>query len=151
MEKNNNTNDSKSLKTFFLQRDENGERFGSGQWTDGVTLYVNRFRKADDGYIADVQIKTDETYVNKRGELRYAHKTIGVLKLTQDEATVIVDLPTGKERLTCAPKNVVSSKNNKAYIILNFGDDAHVQVNPYESELNTTNEEAIDSLVDMGL
>lgn len=136
------------LKVIFLQKDQNGQKFGSGEWTEGVNVYVNNFRKKADFVVADVDTKTDETYVNKAGKVCTKHKVCGIMQLTPEECTIIVDLNGVKEKLTCVPRNVVGKSNGKAYVVLDFnGDD---RVNPYESDLGLeqTNQEAIDAIPD---
>ena len=133
------------LKVIFLQKDQNGQKFGSGEWIDGVTVYVNNFRKKADFTVADVDIKTDETYVNKAGKVCNKHAVCGIMKVTPEEATIIVDLNGNKEKLTCVPRNVIGKKNGKPYIVLDFnGDD---RVNRYENDLGfSSNEEALDNM-----
>lgn len=132
-------------RVIFLQKDQNGQKFGSGEWIDGVTVYVNNFRKKADFTVADVDIKTDETYVNKAGKVCNKHAVCGIMKVTPEEATIIVDLNGNKEKLTCVPRNVIGKKNGKPYIVLDFnGDD---RVNPYENDLGfSSNEEALDNM-----
>lgn len=121
------------LKVIFLQKDPNGQKFGSGEWVDGVNVYVNNFRKKENFIVADVDIKTDETYVNKAGKVCNKHAVCGMLKMTPEECTIIVDLGGKKEKLTCTPRNVIGKRNNKPYVVLDFnGDD---RVNPYANEL----------------
>lgn len=133
------------LKVIFLQKDQNGQRFGSGEWIEGVNVYVNNFRKKGDALIADVDIKTDETYVNKQGKLCNRHKICGIMRLSAEECVAIVEINNVKEKLTCTPRNVIGKKNNKPYIVLDFnGDD---RTNPYETDLGFgSNEEALDNL-----
>lgn len=121
------------LKVIFLQKDPNGQKFGSGEWIEGVNVYVNNFRKKDAFTVADVDIKTDETYVNKAGKVCNKHTVCGMMKLTPEECTIIVDLNGKKEKLTCTPRNVIGKTNGKAYVVLDFNGDS--RVNPYESEL----------------
>lgn len=133
------------LKVIFLQKDQNGQKFGSGEWVEGVNVYVNNFRKKGDAVVADVDVKTDETYVNKQGKVCNRHKVCGIMRLTPEECTVIVDLNGKKEKLTCVPRNVIGKANGKAYVVLDFNGDG--RVNPYESELGfSSNEEALDNM-----
>lgn len=148
-------NEEKSkLKVLFLQKGQDGNRFGSGEWVDGVNVYINNFRKKGEATIADVDIKTDETYVNKQGKVCNRHKVCGIMRITPEECTIIVEMNGVKEKMTCTPRNVVGKKNGKAYVVLDFnGDD---RVNPYESDLGfESNEEALDSMAaaaeEMGL
>ena len=120
------------IKVLFLQRDPQGKRFGSGEWIDGVTIYINNFRTKENRMVADVDIKTDETYVNKQGKVCNRHKVCGILSLTQDEATIIVELDGKKEKLTCEPRKVTGRANGKEYLLLDF---ANERTNPYEADL----------------
>jgi hypothetical protein len=121
------------LKVIFLQKDPQGQRFGSGEWFEGTNVYVNNFRKKESFIVADVDVKTDETYVNKAGRVCNKHAVCGMMKLTPDECTIIVDLNGKKEKLTCVPRNVVGKTNGKPYIVLDFNGDS--RVNPYENDL----------------
>jgi hypothetical protein len=133
------------LKVIFLQKDQNGQRFGSGEWVEGVNVYVNNFRKKADAVVADVDVKTDETYVNKQGKVCNRHKVCGIMRLTPEECIIIVDLNGVKEKLTCVPRNVVGKSNGKAYIVLDFNGDN--RVNPYENDLGfSSNQEALDNM-----
>ena len=120
------------IKVIFLQRDPQGKRFGSGEWVEGVNVYVNNFRVKADRMVADVDMKTDETYVNKQGKVCNRHQICGMLSLTQDEALIVVEMNGKKERLTCAPRKVVGRTNGKEYLLLDFAD---TRTNPYESDL----------------
>lgn len=120
------------LKVIFLQRDPEGKRFGSGEWVDGVNVYINNFRTKENKMVADVDYKTDETYVNKQGKVCNRHQVCGILSLTQDEAVIIVDLNGKKEKLTCAPRKVIGKANGKEYLLLDFAD---TRTNPYEADL----------------
>lgn len=120
------------LKVLFLQRDPQGKRFGSGEWVEGVNVYVNNFRTKENKMVADVDVKTDETYTNKQGKVCNRHKICGILSLTQDEATIVVELDGKKEKLTCTPRKVVGRTNGKDYLLLDF---ANIRTNPYESDL----------------
>ena len=120
------------IKVIFLQRDPQGKRFGSGEWIEGVNVYVNNFRVKADRMVADVDMKTDETYVNKQGKVCNRHQICGMLSLTQDEAIIVVEMNGKKERLTCAPRKVVGRTNGKEYLLLDFAD---TRTNPYESDL----------------
>lgn len=120
-------------KVIFLQKDPNGQRFGSGEWTEGTMVYVNNFRKKESFTVADVDVKTDETYVNKAGKVCNKHSICGIMRLTPEECTIIVDLNGKKEKLTCTPRNVVGKSNGKAYVVLDFNGDG--RINPYENEL----------------
>lgn len=120
------------IKVIFLQRDPQGKRFGSGEWVEGVNVYVNNFRVKADRMVADVDMKTDETYVNKQGKVCNRHQICGMLSLTQDEAIIVVEMNGKKERLTCAPRKVVGRTNGKEYLLLDFAD---TRTNPYESDL----------------
>ena len=127
------TEEKNKYRVIFLQKDPNGQRFGSGEWAEGVNVYVNNFRKKGDFTVADVDVKTDETYVNKAGKVCTKHRVCGIMQLTPEECTIIVDLNGKKEKLTCTPRNVIGKSNGKAYVVLDFnGDD---RVNPYESDL----------------
>lgn len=132
-------------KVLFLQKDPTGKQFGSGEWTNGVTVYVNNFRKKNDALVADIDIKTDETYVNKAGKVCNRHKVCGIMRLTPEECVAVVEIDGHKEKLTCVPRNVIGKANGKPYVVLDFnGDD---RVNPYESDLGfDSNEEALDNL-----
>lgn len=120
-------------KVIFLQKDPNGQRFGSGEWTEGTMVYVNNFRKKESFTVADVDVKTDETYVNKAGKVCNKHSICGIMRLTPEECTIVVDLNGKKEKLTCTPRNVVGKSNGKAYVVLDFNGDG--RINPYENEL----------------
>lgn len=120
-------------KVIFLQKDPNGQRFGSGEWEEGTMVYVNNFRKKESFTVADVDVKTDETYVNKAGKVCNKHSICGIMRLTPEECTIIVDLNGKKEKLTCTPRNVVGKSNGKAYVVLDFNGDG--RINPYENEL----------------
>lgn len=130
------------LKVIFLQHDPNGQRFGSGEWTEGVNVYVNNFRKKNEVLVADVDVKTDETYVNKAGRVCTRHKVCGIMRLTPEECTIVVDLNGKKEKLSCTPRNVIGKTNNKAYVVLDFNGDT--RVNPYESDLGLSGPQEID-------
>ena len=52
--------------------------------------------------------------------------------MTQDEATIIVELNGTKDKLTCVPRKVVGRTNGKEYLLLDFADD---RTNPYEADL----------------
>lgn len=119
-------------KVIFLQRDPQGKRFGSGEWIEGVNVYVNNFRVKADRMVADVDMKTDETYVNKQGKVCNRHQICGMLSLTQDEAIIVVEMNGKKERLTCTPRKVIGRANGKEYLLLDFAD---TRTNPYESDL----------------
>lgn len=126
-------NEQNKTKVIFLQQDPRGQKFGSGEWVEGVNVYVNNFRKKESVLVADVDIKTNETYVNKAGRVCNKHSVCGMMKLTPDECTIIVDLNGKKEKLTCTPRNVIGKQNGKPYVVLDFnGDD---RVNPYEGDL----------------
>ena len=147
-------NENDGLKVIFLQKDPEGKRFGSGEWVKGTTVYVNNFRKKADATIADVDIKTDETYVNKQGKVCNRHKVCGIMRLTPEECTIVIDINGVKEKLSCEPRNVVGKKNNKPYVVLDFNGDT--RVNPYESDLGFgSNEETLDAMAaaaeEMGL
>lgn len=120
------------IKVIFLQRDPQGKRFGSGEWIEGVNVYVNNFRVKADRMVADVDMKTDETYVNKQGKVCNRHQICGMLSLTQDEAIIVVEMNGKKERLTCTPRKVIGRANGKEYLLLDFAD---TRTNPYESDL----------------
>lgn len=139
-----NENENKT-KVIFLQKDPNGQKFGSGEWVEGVNVYVNNFRKKADFTVADVDIKTDETYVNKAGKVCNKHAVCGIMKLTPEECTIIVELNGVKEKLTCVPRNVIGKRNNKPYVVLDFNGNS--RVNPYENDLGfSSNEEALDNM-----
>lgn len=139
-----NENENKT-KVIFLQKDPNGQKFGSGEWVEGVNVYVNNFRKKADCTVADVDIKTDETYVNKAGKVCNKHAVCGIMKLTPEECTIIVELNGVKEKLTCVPRNVIGKRNNKPYVVLDFNGNS--RVNPYENDLEfSSNEEALDNM-----
>ena len=123
------------IKVIFLQRDPQGKRFGSGEWVEGVNVYVNNFRVKADRMVADVDMKTDETYVNKQGKVCNRHQICGMLSLTQDEAIIVVEMNGKKERLTCTPRKVVGRTNGKEYLLLDFAD---TRTNPYEADLGFT-------------
>lgn len=127
-----NDKEQNKIKVIFLQRDPEGKRFGSGEWVEGVTIYINNFRTKENKMVADVDYKTEETYVNKQGKVCYRHKLCGILSLTQDEATIIVELNGTKDKLTCVPRKVVGRTNGKEYLLLDFADD---RTNPYEADL----------------
>lgn len=127
-----NDKEQNKIKVIFLQRDPEGKRFGSGEWVEGVNVYINNFRTKEGKLVADVDYKTDETYVNKQGKVCNRHKVCGILSLTQDEATIIVELNGTKDKLTCTPRKVVGRTNGKEYLLLDFADD---RTNPYESDL----------------
>lgn len=135
--------DQNKLKVIFLQKDQNGQKFGSGEWIEGINVYVNNFRKKESFTVADVDIKTDETYVNKAGRVCNKHKVCGMMKLTPEECTIIVDLNGKKEKLSCVPRNVVGKQNGKPYVVLDFNGDT--RVNPYESDLGL-NESDLDDI-----
>ena len=133
------------LKVIFLQKDPNGQKFGSGEWVEGVTVYVNNFRKKAEFTVADVDIKTDETYVNKAGKVCNKHSVCGIMKLTPEECTIVVELNGVKEKLTCTPRNVIGKRNNKPYVVLDFNGD--IRKNPYENVLGlSSNEEALENM-----
>lgn len=133
------------LKVIFLQKDPNGQKFGSGEWVEGVTVYVNNFRKKAEFTVADVDIKTDETYVNKAGKVCNKHSVCGIMKLTPEECTIVVELNGVKEKLTCTPRNVIGKRNNKPYVVLDFNGDS--RTNPYENDLGfSSNEEALENM-----
>ena len=120
------------LKVIFLQKDPQGKRFGSGEWVDGVTIYINNFRTKANKLVADVDVKTNETYTNKQGKVCNRHKLCGILSLSSDEATIIVDINGKKEKLSCEPRTVTGRANGKPYVLLDFATD---RTNPYESDL----------------
>lgn len=142
----NNENESKT-KVLFLQKDDKGQRFGSGQWTETETVYVKNFRMKNDMLVADVDKKTDETYINKQGKEVTRHAICGMLVFkSQEEAIIVVEMNGKKEKLSCSPRNVVGRSNGREYIVLDFNTQ---EVNPYAADLGlVSNQEMLDSIPD---
>ena len=117
-------------KVIFLQTEKDGRPFGSGEWVDGVQVYVKNFRKKNGVTYADVDTKTTETYTNKNGEERFKHRTIGCLRIDNGEADIVVELYSGSvEKRNCSVRKVTGKKNGKEYTLLDFSD---ASANPYE-------------------
>lgn len=133
------------IKVIFLQKDAKGQMFGSGEWEEGVNVYVKNFRVKSGERIADVDIKTEETYVNRDGKTCNRHKLCGILSLSPESATIVVDMNGKKDKLECTPRQVIGKSNGKTYLILDFA-EAMTNVNPYEADLGLESTVDIDDL-----
>ena len=125
-------------KTMFLQADEKGQKYGSGEWEDGVKLYIKNIRKVDAYQVGDVSTPTPEVYTNKNGDVRFKHRTCGILKYNQSDALLILELYEGqKEQFTCSPKIITSKKTNKEMLMFDFSGRNYGEPNPYEKDLES--------------
>lgn len=138
-------------RVIFCQIGKDGKLFGSGEWDNGLQIYVNNFRKKEGVTVADVDYKTDEKYVNKAGRECYKHELCGMLSYDADEGKMAIQVPNAqKEIVTCNPRTIVGKSNGKQYLLLDF---SGVDKNPFEDDLfggsAETNEQALDSLMDV--
>lgn len=127
-------------RVLFLQKAEDGSRFGSGEWDKGQRVYLNNLRKSPDGtgIIGDVSVKTGETYFNKNNEVRNKHRTCGILKINNgaSEATLVIEFVEGKkETLTCTPKTITSKSTGQPMLMFDFSGRTFAPQNPYESDV----------------
>ena len=137
-------------RVIFCQAGANGKIFGSGEWDNGLQIYVNNFRKKGDLTVADVDYKTNESYENKQGKICFKHELCGMLSYNADEAKMVIQVPDAKkEVVTCTPRTIVGKNNGKEYLLLDFSD---ADKNPFEDDLfgdKKTNEQALDELSDI--
>lgn len=138
-------------RVLFCQVGRDGKLFGSGEWDNGLQIYLNNFRKKGETTVADVDYKTNESYENKQGKVCFRHQLCGVLSYTADEAKMIINVPSAdKETVTCTPRTIVGKANGKQYLLLDFSD---ADKNPYEDELfgatptvEKTNEQVLEQI-----
>ena len=103
-------------RVIFCQAGANGKIFGSGEWDNGLQIYVNNFRKKGDLTVADVDYKTNESYENKQGKICFKHELCGMLSYNADEAKMVIQVPDAKkEVVTCTPRTIVGKSNGKEY------------------------------------
>lgn len=137
-------------RVIFCQAGPNGKIFGSGEWDNGLQIYVNNFRKKGNKTVADVDYKTNESYENKQGKVCFKHELCGMLSYDSDEAKMIIQAPDAKKEIvTCQPRTIVGKSNGKEYLLLDFSD---ADKNPFEDELfagEKTTAEALDELSDI--
>ena len=137
-------------RVIFCQAGANGKIFGSGEWDNGLQIYVNNFRKKGDLTVADVDYKTNESYENKQGKICFKHELCGMLSYNADEAKMAIQVPDAKKEIvTCTPRTIVGKNNGKEYLLLDFSD---ADKNPFEDDLfgdEKTNEQALDELSDI--
>ena len=137
-------------RVIFCQAGANGKIFGSGEWDNGLQIYVNNFRKKGDLTVADVDYKTNESYENKQGKVCFKHELCGMLSYNADEAKMAIQVPDAKKEIvTCTPRTIVGKNNGKEYLLLDFSD---ADKNPFEDDLfgdEKTNEQALDELSDI--
>lgn len=137
-------------RVIFCQAGANDKIFGSGEWDNGLQIYVNNFRKKGDKTVADVDYKTNESYENKQGKVCFKHELCGMLSYDSDEAKMIIQIPNAKKEIvTCQPRTIVGKSNGKQYLLLDF---SGADKNPFEDELfagEKTNAEVLDELSDI--
>lgn len=137
-------------RVIFCQAGANGKIFGSGEWDNGLQIYVNNFRKKGDLTVADVDYKTNESYENKQGKICFKHELCGMLSYNAYEAKMAIQVPDAKKEIvTCTPRTIVGKNNGKEYLLLDFSD---ADKNPFEDDLfgdKKTNEQALDELSDL--
>ena len=137
-------------RVIFCQAGSNGKIFGSGEWDNGLQIYVNNFRKKGDLTVADVDYKTNESYENKQGKVCFKHELCGMLSYNADEAKMVIQVPDAKKDIVaCTPRTIVGKNNGKEYLLLDFSD---ADKNPFEDDLfgdEKTNEQALDELSDI--
>lgn len=137
-------------RVIFCQADANNKIFGSGEWDNGLQIYVNNFRKKGDFTVADVDFKTNESYENKQGKVCFKHELCGMLSYNSAEAKMVIQVPgSKKEMVTCTPRTIVGKRNGKEYLLLDF---SGADKNPFEDDLfgeEKTNEQALDELSDI--
>lgn len=137
-------------RVIFCQAGANGKIFGSGEWDNGLQIYVNNFRKKGDLTVADVDYKTNESYENKQGKICFKHELCGMLSYNADEAKMAIQVPDAKKEIVnCTPRTIVGKTNGKEYLLLDFSDAGK---NPFEDDLfgdEKTNEQALDELSDL--
>lgn len=137
-------------RVIFCQAGANGKIFGSGEWDNGLQIYVNNFRKKGDLTVADVDYKTNESYENKQGKICFKHELCGMLSYNADEAKMAIQVPDAKKEIVnCTPRTIVGKTNGKEYLLLDF---SGADKNPFEDDLfgdEKTNEQALDELSDL--
>lgn len=137
-------------RVIFCQAGANGKIFGSGEWDNGLQIYVNNFRKKGDLTVADVDYKTNESYENKQGKICFKHELCGMLSYNADEAKMAIQVPDAKKEIVnCTPRTIVGKNNGKEYLLLDF---SGADKNPFEDDLfgdEKTNEQALDELSDL--
>lgn len=137
-------------RVIFCQVGRDGKLFGSGEWDNGLQIYVNNFRKKGEMTVADVDYKTNESYENKQGKICFKHELCGMLSYTAQESNMVIQVPgSQKERVSCVPRTIVGKSNGKEYLLLDF---SGADKNPFEDDLlgaEKTNEQALDELADV--
>lgn len=91
--------------------------YGAGRWTEDIIVYVNKFRNEDGMVIANLDTKTDESYINRFGRKCYRHRNCGTIRLTREKCIINIDV-NGEEELICTPKDFI--EKGKRYILLDF-------------------------------
>lgn len=125
-----------NTRILFCNKDEKGRRYGSGDWDNGVKLYLKNFRNEGSFIIADVATPTLETYINKNGEERFQHRTCGILKFTAEKAKMVLELFDGdKQEFFCTPTEKLAKKDGRPFIILDFSGKSTGPANPYEEDV----------------
>lgn len=105
-------------KVITLQMTDRGIlTFGTGYWTENTCIYVTNFLQKDGVILADIDTKSDDSYINRTGRKCYRHRMCGSVQLTKELCKIIIDID-GKEEYTCKPK--VYTENNKRYVMLDF-------------------------------
>lgn len=138
-------------RVIFCQLGRDGKLFGSGEWDNGLQIYANNFRKKGETWVADIDYKTNEVYVNKAGKECFKHELCGMLAYNEGAGKMVIKTPDGKkETVECTPRTVIGKSNGKQYLLLDF---SGADKNPFEEELlgttTLTNEDALDSLSDV--
>lgn len=125
-----------NTRILFCNKDEQGRRYGSGDWDDGVKIFLTNFRTEGSYMIADVTTPTLDTYINKAGQERFKHRTCGILKFTGDKAKIVVELFEGdKQEAFCVPQEKASKKDGRPFIMLDFSGKSSGPANPYADDV----------------
>ncbi len=73
----------------------NGRKSGSGVWANGLAFYLGNIRLHETGMCADIDVKTAETYLNKKGELKNKYVQRGFVTWNPDSAHIILEVEDG--------------------------------------------------------
>lgn len=120
-------------RVIFCQAGQDGKLFGSGEWDNGLQIYLNNFRKKGELTVADVDYKTNEQYINKAGKECFRHELCGMMSYNQDEARMVIQVPDAQKVIvTCTPRTIIGKRNGKQYLLLDFSD---ADKNPFEDDL----------------